>query len=145
MNYKQKNLYRNSNVSLFTNALRGRSMAKGYRMLNPTRSSSFIPSKGTNCPLPNLKDFDSIFHSRKEKIYYTRKLTGTQFSVELCYIEDLQKQDLLSWKTEFLKATIARGWNNEFVFDYLKPLTDQTLHKYFESTNSVEEALARLI
>ena len=52
------------------------SWASASRKHNRYNSYPIIPPKGHNFPLPGLKDYDSNFLTRTEKVSYIRTLTG---------------------------------------------------------------------
>ena len=131
--------------SLFTKALCGHTGSRSHRTLNSTAENPRIPQKGTGLPLPELDDFDPSYKPRTEKIFYTRALTGAQFSVELPYLESLTKQNVLEWRLKFLEAAKICGWPDEHTGDYILALTSLSLHKHFDGANSINEMLDRLV
>ena len=135
----------NHSVSLFTQALRGSTSHTDYRMLNSTRRTNILPRKLQEDPLFDFKDFDPKFQPRVERITYQRPLTKAVFSIELQYLESIERQDIINWRKKFLGAVETCGWSDEYALDYLLALTDTHIRKIIENETDYITAINILI
>ena len=95
---------KHNSISIFNAALRGFPILRPHNMLNSTAVHAFIPRKGSNLPHSFKIANKPNFTGRKEKIIYTRPVTGAQFSIEFTYLDSIQVQDVLQCIIDFLRA-----------------------------------------
>ena len=132
-------------ISLFNAALLGIATPGGHGKLNSTAVSARILSKGSSVPSKNRSDSDPSFKPRKEKLQFSRQLTGAQFFYEIDYLDSIEKQDVLAWRFSFFKAQQICNWNEDYARDFLLALTGVSLHEIITSANSVQQVLLRLV
>ena len=130
-------------TSIFISLLRGSSDDRSHLKLNSTRNSP-IPPKGTGLSVAGLEDFDLSFIPRKQTLPYTRALTGATFSTKIPYLEDITKQNILEWQTQFLNAARVCNWPEAHIADYLLALTNIEYQSMLDNCQNYLEMLAKL-
>ena len=152
MNFRQNS--RNS-ISTFTAVLRGSfTAAEGHGMLSSTvrvdgnnsaqvsgerqLGCNFIPAKGSNLLFPGLIDFDPLLVPRTKRLRYICLITGAEFSVEVQYLEDVHRQNLIEWRNRFIEARVICDWPEEHSVDYVLALTSSRLHPIIKNRSSAD-------
>ena len=87
-----------------------------------------IPPKGSGLDIRGVDDHDPNFKPRFHSVKYKRPLTGAEMTFDIPYLDDLQAQDILSWRDQFRICKQTAGWSEAFALDYLEALTHIDFH-----------------